>query len=242
MSLTVRRTKPVQPLHRQVEDTTPLCPYISNVALGTEDRAVDSAGPTRSNRRLALVLLGLAVLLATVSAVGLFTRFSYIWPQRLLAHPMLFGAVAGGLAGLGLAQLLRARLMAGVVLGLFLASLGWAAAWAVTSLGPEEVERVEGEEFTAVVELGGFVDPEWYIYIQPASPGLLDRAHSVGCVNGDWQHLEEVSWVNSKLRIVTDQGGVAVALDDQGRRASIEYTDDKPEEPQRLGPILGGCS
>ena len=210
------------------------------MALGTQNPTEPSQEP-QAHRRLPLLLLGLSVLLVAVTVLGEVTRFGdYVWLQRLLMNPVLFLVAAGACVGLALAYGRRVGRVERVALALIFGVIAWCVSLVLGWFTSVEVERVKGDEFTAVVDRGvDLIDTYHQVYVEPRNPGLLDRSHYVGCVNGDWVVLQDVTWQGNKVVLGTDAGEVTVTLDEEGRRTSVERTDGKSQS--RGAPILGGC-
>lgn len=212
----------------------------------TDATASQPKVPGRRRMSRGLVLVGTAILLVVSAAVGVLTGFGgFVWPDRLLTHPVLFGVAASLLAGYGLAQLtergwLRSTLP---VLGWVVAVLWGLGAGAVHVLfGVEhEVARVESGTLEAVVVEGANgIDPLWRIYVEQADRGPLDRSFYVGCVNGDWQGLEGITWRRCDLLVHSSAGTVIVELDHRGQPQGWRRIADS-RDLASTGPIFGNC-
>ena len=219
-------------------------PYISKVAPGTQN-LTEPSQESRANRGLPLAplaLLGVSVLLVAVTVLGEMTRFAdYVWLQRLLKNPVLFLVAAGAFVGLALAYGRRVGRVERVALTLIFGVVGWCLSLMLGWFATAEVERVEGDEFTVVVEEGvDLIDTYWLLYVEPSNPGLLDRSRYMGCVNGDWQHLKDVTWLDGRLLIRSSAGSVAVTIDGQGKRTSVERASERVS-PGNRAQVLGAC-
>src|SRR5687768_14655860 len=100
----------------------------------------------RSTRERAWLMIGAALALTLAASTGVLTDYwGFVWPDRLLTHPIPFGVAAALLAGYGLAQLVRREWLRTTILtaACLVAALWGIAATAVWVLfGEHEVARV----------------------------------------------------------------------------------------------------
>lgn len=191
--------------------------------------------------RPSLLLVGAVVLLVAAS-LGTVNPGGYVWVERLLHHPFLFGvAVCALLIGAigGRVQAGRPRaVMTIVAAGLSVPLLGvlMVALDLVSLRLLDEVRRVTAPHsapYTAVVSHGSrAMDPVWVVSIRQ-SRGVLSRAWPAACLNGYAADdgYQGMTWVRpTQLSIRTVDG----------RQLSVRV-DQNSGQPRNHVDTGGGC-
>jgi hypothetical protein len=179
---------------------------------------------TARQRTAGTSLIGLAAALIATSFIGLLgADAGYVWPDRLLNHPITLGLTAGLLGVLGAIQLFRGLLCAIALVICVSATAIWGAWFALEAAfspsawpgGPDVSNRAG--TLRSQVLLAGMVDPIYMIRIEQTDRGPLNRAFVAGCINGDSLALRELRWEGSSLIADTSAGAIAITVSDQGR-------------------------
>jgi hypothetical protein len=163
-----------------------------------------------------LVLTGAALLLYGAMWVGTANPGGFVWVERLLHHPVVFGLTGSVLlikASTGRTPgLVRSLVVAAAVL-VSVAAVGLLVV--LDMMGPmrgaggAQVPAPAGAPYRALIREGSLmVDPVWVIWIRQ-DRGLLSREWRVGCLNGDdpADSYEGLTWVSaSELRVRIGDG------------------------------------
>lgn len=184
--------------------------------------------PAPVRRRLGFTVIAISHLLVLGGTVGVLAGDpSYVWVERLLNHPFLFGCAAALLFGLGLSLLTRRRwlkvsvLVAGVTVAVAWSAVG---AFALMLFGTTPVAKsiAPGGSHKVVVEEGtNVIDPIWLLAIEQRG-GLQARRWEVGCISGDWNQFRKVAWRNNRvLEVSTARGQALVEIDPQTGQPTI---------------------
>ena len=189
------------------------------------------SGRNATQRAGGLTLVGLAAVLIALSGVGLnATNAGYIWADRLLNHPILFGIAAGVLAALGAAQLFggffRVLLILFCVAGtaIWVVWFSFAAVFSPTPWKELDVPN-QADTLKARVFLTG-VEEMYLIRIEQTDRGPLSRSFVAGCINGDSVGLDELRWEGSSLIADTSGGSISVTVTDDGHAGEWRQVAD----------------
>ncbi|MFW6867876.1 hypothetical protein ACOACQ_10845 [Nocardioides sp. CPCC 206347] len=206
--------------------------------------------PPRRTRSWALLAAG--TVLAVVALPAVAYEYRYVWADRLLDHPMAFGAIGWSLVAVA-GYLIPRRTWQQLMVGLTSAAVAlcWiAGVWSLEIFQSAEfagfsgIANADGTMQTHVL-LGGFVDPYWEIRVEQTDRGLLNRRFTVGCVNGDGQSLQRLSWSDGSLVVDTSAGTVAVPVGENGHigraRPLVGTTPDEDFGGNGNAPILESC-
>lgn len=197
--------------------------------MSTQASEVKPSVPARLRRRRGVAMVAMSLVLVVGGTIGVLTEDQgFVWVERLLNHPFLFGCAAALLFGLGVALLTRHRWLgvSAQVIGVTVA-LAWAALGVVASswFGTSPVARATapGGDYQVVVEEGtDVIDPMWEIVVEQRG-GLLARRWEVGCISGDWNGFRGVAWPNSRVLVVSTANGRAlVHIDSQTGRPTLD--------------------
>lgn len=191
----------------------------------------------RARRRLGLILLVLALLVATAGFVGVLNPGRLVWVERILDHPYPLGIAAALLATVGF-RVLLVRQLPRIALGsVFLAiALGWAMAWAMSPRDGGSVATARGPDradYEAVVHAAGSDDdPVWRISVRQTG-SLMARQWVVGCVPQDGPDgvFGAVTWT------APDQ--LVVVLEHDRLRVSVDAGTGQPDRGR--GPSWTEC-
>jgi hypothetical protein len=207
----------------------------------------DATSPRSSWARRHADGIGLIVLAAVLMAaccVGVLADTAgYVWPGRLLNHPIIFGAAAGLLGVLSAVRLFRGLLCAIAIVMCLSATAIWGAWFALMAAfspsawaGGPDVSNQAGT-LRARVFLAGIVDPIYLIRIEQTDRGPLNRALVSGCINGDALVLQELRWQGSSLIADTSAGAIAITVATDGRAAGWHSIADDTRDEGASGRV-----
>jgi hypothetical protein len=184
-----------------------------------------------TQRAVGLTLVGLGAVLIALFGVGrVSANAGYVWPDRLLNHPIIYGMTAGALVVIG-AVLLLGGLLRGLVIIL---CVGVTAAWLVyfsllgifspSPVTDLDVSNQAGTLKARVFSLG--LEETDLIRIEQTNRGPLNRSFVAGCISFDSVGLEELRWEGSSLIADTEGGSIAITVDNDGHAGAWHKVDD----------------
>lgn len=112
-----------------------------------------------------------------------------------------------------------------VAMVVFVWAVTWPWSWGAGG-SEQKYPSPDGTHALVVVSEVDMIDTYYHLEIRRGS-GLTERSWAAGCVNGDWDSIEDVRWVSPSV----------VEIDTSSHNGATHRIEIDPESGRRLTPI-----